>query len=108
MEGQWNAESPVRAVNGALAVGKITNVSFSEMQHCWIPAPWTPGPLRPPYCEPRVQPVRVVSETVIHRPTTSKIESAFKVVKRLIETGVIGEMTVKQFTAAVEDVEKVL
>jgi hypothetical protein len=103
MDGRWNADSPVRAVNGQLVVGKVENVGFSDMQSCWI-RPWRV----PPY-DPWVEPVvRPVVQAVVSRPEVNKTETAFKIVKRLMERGTIPEMTVEQFVAAVEDVARAL
>ncbi len=86
------SNATVQAANGALSVGRVSDLGWRDVSDHWWPAP--------------VNTYHYSYGTTYVRPNPT--EAAFKIVAKLMEGGLVEELTVKQFVKLVDDVATIV
>jgi hypothetical protein len=94
-----NSDTPVSMSSGRLTVGPNTQVGWADVSSHWWPEPQRYIPWSPPI-------------TTHHYTTTSirpnATEMAFKIVSKLMEEGLVEDLSVKRFVKLVDEVAKIV
>lgn len=89
-----SSTAKVSASVGGIGVGSINHLGWSD-----VSAHWWPTPINNYH-------YTTVDTTLRLRPNPT--ETAFKIVARMMEDGLVGELTVKQFVKLVDDVATIV
>ncbi len=90
-----NSAAPVKWANDSLAVGSINHLGFSDVSSHWWPNY---------YVQPASYHYTYTGVPSKPNPT----EMAFKIVAKLLEDGLVKELTVNTFVKLVDDVAKIV
>ncbi len=87
--------TPVKWQADSLTVGPVNHLAWSDVSHHWWPYD--------PYPQRYVYPTAVITS-----PARNRTEVAFNIVTKMIEKGLVQELTVAQFIDLVNDVAQIV